>query len=122
MRSVRDVLRGGLSDRGDPLRIPDEIREALGPRRDPVKEIMKRLAVSLYAERKISLGKAVELSGTSYSSFLEALADFGVDLDYDEEDLMSDLEVLERLRSGVIFLPTGADFGHKRRKATHQAM
>ncbi|MGB9662061.1 MAG: UPF0175 family protein [Moorellaceae bacterium] len=81
------------------LRIPDEIREALGPRRDPAREIMKRLAVSLYAERKISLGKAVELSGTSYSSFLEALADFGVELDYDEEDLASDLETLERLRS-----------------------
>lgn len=61
---------------------------------------MKRLAVSLYAERKISLGKAVELSDTSYSSFLEALADFGVELDYDEEELVSDLEALERLRSG----------------------
>lgn len=82
------------------LRIPDEMREALGPRRDPAREIMKRLAISLYAERKISLGKAVELSGVSYSAFLEALADFGVELDYDEEDLANDLEALERLRSG----------------------
>lgn len=80
------------------LRIPDEMSEILG--REPAREIVKRLAVSLYAERKVSLGKAVELSGLSYSAFLEALADFGVSLDYDEQDLMNDLETLGRLRRG----------------------
>lgn len=80
------------------LHIPDEMRDALGARREPAKEIMKRLAVSLYAEGKISLGKAAEYSGLGYSAFLEALGDFGVDLDYDEHDLTSDLETLERLR------------------------
>lgn len=80
------------------LRIPDEMYEALGLRRELAREIMKRLAVSLYAERKVSLGKAVEFSGLGYSAFLEALADFGVDLDYDEQDLAEDLETLARLR------------------------
>ena len=61
---------------------------------------MKRLAVSLYAERKISLGKAVELSETDYSPFLGLLADFGVYLDYDEDDLTSDMETVRRLERG----------------------
>lgn len=82
------------------LHIPEEIQEAIGARRNLAKEIMKRLAVSLYAERKISLGKAVELSGANHSSFMEALSDFGVYLDYDGQDLMDDLETLRRLGRG----------------------
>lgn len=82
------------------LRIPEEIHETIGVRRDIAKEILKRLAVSLYAERKISLGKAVELSETDYFSFMEALSDFGVYLDYDEKDLNDDLETLRGLGRG----------------------
>jgi len=77
------------------LQLPEEIQDVLGRRRDLAGEIMKRLAVSLYAERKISLGKAVELSG-----FLELLGDFGVDLDYDEQDLEDDLNTIRRLGRG----------------------
>lgn len=94
------ILPGGESVREVVLQIPDEMHEALGVRRELAKEIMKRLAVSLYAERRISLGKAVEFSGLGYSGFLEALADFGVTLDYEEQDLMEDLETLGRLRRG----------------------
>ncbi len=94
------ILPGVIGVREVLLRIPDEMHEALGVRRELAKEIMKRLAVSLYAERRISLGKAVEFSGLGYSAFLEALADFGVNLDYDEQDLMDDLETLGRLRRG----------------------
>jgi len=79
------------------LKIPDEIQETIGARRDLAKEVMKRLAVSLYAERKVSLGKAVELSSTDHSSFMDLLADFGVCLDYDEQDLADDMGALRRL-------------------------
>lgn len=82
------------------LQIPEEIQDVLGARRNLAKEITKRLAVSLYAERKISLGKAVELSGMDYSSFLELLGDFGVYLDYDEEDFANDLKTIRRLGHG----------------------
>jgi len=82
------------------LRIPEEIHETIGVRRDMAKEILKRLAVSLYAERKISLGKAVELSETDHFTFMEALSDFGVYLDYDEKDLNDDLETLRGLGHG----------------------
>lgn len=82
------------------LKLPEDIQDVMGQRRDLAREIIKRLAVSLYAERKISLGKAVELSGTDHSTFLELLGDFGVNLDYDEEDLDNDLHTMRGLRSG----------------------
>ncbi len=82
------------------LQIPEEIYSVIGTRRDLAKEVLKRLAVALYAERKISLGKAVELAGVSYSNFFDLLADCGVYLDYDEEDLNEDMETLRRLGRG----------------------
>jgi predicted HTH domain antitoxin len=82
------------------LQVPEEIQDVMGQRRDLAKEIIKRLAVSLYAERKISLGKAVELSGADHFTFMELLGDFGVNLDYDEEDLDADLRTIRGLKSG----------------------
>ncbi len=79
------------------LRIPDEIHEILGARRDLSKEVLKRLAAFLYAERKISLSKAVELSGIDHGRFMDLLADLGGYLDYDEQDLTEDVETLRRL-------------------------
>jgi predicted HTH domain antitoxin len=82
------------------FQIPEEIYWAIGARRDPNKEVLKRLAVALYAERKISLGKAVELANVSHTDFFKLLADFGVYLDYDEEDLREDMETLRGLGRG----------------------
>jgi predicted HTH domain antitoxin len=82
------------------LQVPEEMQDMIGQRRDLAKEIIKRLAVSLYAERKISLGKAVELSGTDHFAFMELLRDFGVNLDYDEEDLDEDLRTIRGLKNG----------------------
>ncbi len=94
------ILPGVIHVKEVVLQLPEEIQDVLGQRRDLAREIIKRLAVSLYAERKISLGKAVELSGTDYSTFLELLGDFGVDLDYDEEDLNDDLRTIRGLGRG----------------------
>jgi len=94
------IASGVLSVKEVVLQIPEEIQDVLGVQRNLAGEIMKRLAVSLYAERKISLGKAVELSGVSYPSFMELLGDFGVYLDYDEDELISDLETVRRLERG----------------------
>lgn len=82
------------------LKLPEEIQESIGVRRNLAKEIMKRLAASLYAERKISLGKAVELAETDHSTFMELLADLGIYMDYDEQELNNDLETLRRLERG----------------------
>lgn len=79
------------------LRIPDDVYESLGWKKDPAGEILKRLAAALYAERKISLGKAAQVSGLSYVAFLDVLAEMGITLNYDEEELEYDLETVRRL-------------------------
>jgi len=94
------ISSGVLNVKEVVLHIPEEIQDVLGIKRNLAKEITKRLAVSLYAERKISLGKAVELSGMDYSSFMELLGNFGIYLDYDKDELMSDLETIRRLEHG----------------------
>jgi predicted HTH domain antitoxin len=58
-------------------------------------EYRKRLAATLYAEGKISLGKAAEISGLSYVAFLDVLAEMGITLNYDEEDLEEDLATVK---------------------------
>ncbi|GEA14676.1 hypothetical protein E308F_09180 [Moorella sp. E308F] len=79
------------------VKIPDDVYESLGWKKDLAGEILKRLAAALYAERKVSLGKAAEMSGVSYSAFLDVLAEMGITLNYDEEELEHDLETVRRL-------------------------
>ncbi|MBS3978089.1 MAG: UPF0175 family protein [Syntrophomonadaceae bacterium] len=79
------------------LRIPEEIHDTIGLNKDLNKELLKRLAVALYAERKISIGKAAHMSGLSYAAFLESLSEFGVTLNYDEEEFDRDMETVGRL-------------------------
>jgi len=54
-------------------------------------------ALKLYQNRKISLGKAAELSALSIWEFLEHLSQRKIPLDYDLEDLKSDLETVKEL-------------------------
>ncbi|MBP1912569.1 UPF0175 family protein [Thermococcus stetteri] len=55
------------------------------------------LAVELYREGVVSLGKAAEIAGVSKAEMMEILASKGVPLSYTEEDLQEDIETLERL-------------------------
>ena len=79
------------------LKIPEDIHESIGLNKDLGKELLKRLAVALYAERKISIGKAVQVSGLSYEAFIETLTEFGVTLNYDEEEFDRDADAVGRL-------------------------
>ena len=79
------------------LRIPEEIHDTIGLNKDLNKELLKRLAVALYAERKISIGKAAHMSGLSYEAFLESLSEFGVTLNYDEKEFDCDVETVGSL-------------------------
>lgn len=54
----------------------------------------------MYARRKNPLGKAVEMTGVSYESFLEMLAEAGIDLTYDEVDLEADIQTVLRKDEG----------------------
>ena len=53
------------------------------------------LAIVLYREGVISLGKAAEIAGVSRWEMMEILASKGVSIQYDEEDLREDVETLE---------------------------
>ncbi|WP_342764700.1 UPF0175 family protein [Thermococcus sp. Bubb.Bath] len=55
------------------------------------------LAVELYREGVVSLGKAAEIAGVSKAEIMEILASKGISLSYTEEDLQEDIETLERL-------------------------
>jgi predicted HTH domain antitoxin len=74
------------------LTIPDSILEGL---RLPEGEIESRLrlelAVALYSQGALSLGKAAELSQTSRFRMAEVAADRGIPRQYGEEELADDL-------------------------------
>lgn len=55
------------------------------------------LAIELYREGIISLGKAAEIAGMSRWEMMELLSSRGVPLNYDENDLREDIETLEGL-------------------------
>ncbi|MBI5016008.1 MAG: UPF0175 family protein [Deltaproteobacteria bacterium] len=60
--------------------------------------LRKTLAVELYREGRLSLGKAREVAGlTDKWAFLELLSDRGVSVDYRAEDAAEDVEVLDGL-------------------------
>ena len=60
--------------------------------------IKRTLAVELYRERRLSLGKAAELAGfKSKWEMLMLLCEKGVPLDYTAEDAKKDLQTLEEV-------------------------
>ncbi|ALM76353.1 UPF0175 family protein [Thermococcus barophilus] len=65
--------------------------------KDLPKVVRLYLAIELYREGKISLGKAVEIARVTKWEMMEILASKGIPLQYDEEDLKEDVETLERL-------------------------
>ena len=60
-------------------------------------EMKKEIAVMLYAQRKLSLGKARSLAGMNYEDFNELLFQREIP-HFDVEDLHQDIETLKRLR------------------------
>jgi predicted HTH domain antitoxin len=53
--------------------------------------------LQLYRERKISIGKAAEMSGMSIEAFMVFSGKHGVPIHYGISDLEEDRETLERL-------------------------
>lgn len=78
------------------LNLPDEVVLLLDSG-DVPGEILKRLAVTLYAEGKVSFGAAAHLARVPYADFFQVLASYGVCLNYTEEDLAEDLRTLKEL-------------------------
>ena len=74
------------------LRIPDSVTRAMRlPPAEQPRQLKVELAVSLYGQGILSLGKARELAGMSKAEFGTLLGRRGVARHYDEQDLKDDL-------------------------------
>ena len=61
------------------------------------KQIKVELAVSLYAQNRLSIGKARELAGMSLWEFRQLLASRRISAHYDADDLKEDITTLHEL-------------------------
>ena len=78
--------------------LPAELARAAGLNpADPSTEAARLLALGLYLEDKISLGRAAELCQTPVEQFMEFAGRHDVPLHYDLDDLEEDRRTLQRL-------------------------
>ena len=73
------------------LEIPQDILDSA---RLTVEDIKVELAVSLYAQNRLSIGKARELAGMSLWEFRQLLASRRISPHYDADDLKEDITTL----------------------------
>jgi len=74
------------------LDIPNNLHKALhlSPA-ETEKRLKLELAVSLYAQKLLSQGKAAELAGMSWFDFNDVLAERGIPMHYGQKELEEDL-------------------------------
>lgn len=84
------------------VELPQDIIFAMRGQRedeDIKKKLKIALAIILFQERSISLGKAVELAEMSRARFIELLGEYGLPAYiYTEEDFEKDQQVIARYR------------------------
>jgi len=73
------------------IEIPAEVLHAA---RMTPEELRRELAIHLYEQGKLSLGKARELAGMTVAAFLHMLGARGIAVHYDEAEYERDLETL----------------------------
>ena len=78
------------------IEVPQEILESA---RATVPELQMELAIWLYAQGRLSLGKARELAGMALSEFRHLLASRRIAAHFDEADFADDLSAIEALRA-----------------------
>ena len=72
--------------------------EALGNLRLTPAEALLDLAVGLYTDARVTLGRAAAIAGTTQSDFQRELGRRGISVHYNADDLRSDLATLASLR------------------------
>ena len=77
------------------LNIPQDILDSA---RLTIHDLRTEIAVSLYAQRRLSIGKAHELADMSLWEFRQLLAFRRISPDYDVSDLDEDIATLQELR------------------------
>lgn len=78
------------------LEIPEDIFDSS---RLTASELKVELAITLYAQGRLSIGKARELADMSLWQFRQLLASRKISPHYEQEDLMADIFTLETLDS-----------------------
>ena len=83
------------------LELPNELLQAVGQFSggNLAIETAKLLALELFREDKISLGRAAELCQTPVEAFMEFAAEHGVPLHYGVAELEEDRKALTKLRA-----------------------
>ncbi|HXF63911.1 MAG TPA: UPF0175 family protein [Caldilineaceae bacterium] len=76
------------------IEIPDDILDSA---RLTAPEIKRELAVYLYAQGRLSVGKARELAEMSLWDFRRLLAERKIPVHFDEDDLAQDVQTLREL-------------------------
>ncbi len=80
------------------LRVPKTVLAALGQSSpEMVSDFARRIAVSLYAEGILSLGKAAEMAGLPYAEFMDLLRAKRIPLNYTVAELESDIQTLREV-------------------------
>jgi predicted HTH domain antitoxin len=78
------------------LRLPDHLIRGI----DMTEEQWRLdLAVGLYVDRRVTLGRGAEIAAISKPAFLDALGERRIPINYDLADLESDLQTIASLRS-----------------------
>ena len=73
-------------------------QDILDSARLTINDLRAEIAVSLYAQRRLSIGKAHELADMSLWEFRQLLAFRRISPDYDVSDLDKDIATLQELR------------------------
>jgi len=77
-----------------PLTIPDEILDAA---HITELELKRELALTLFQQERLTLGRASGLAGMSQREFQRLLADRHIPMHYGVEDFKQDLETLRQM-------------------------
>lgn len=72
-------------------------QEILDSARLTIPEIKVELAVHLYEQRRLSIGKARELADMSLWAFRQLIASRGIPVHFDESDLEQDLASIKEI-------------------------
>jgi predicted HTH domain antitoxin len=77
------------------LRLPDQLVQGIDMTED---QWLLDLAIGLFVDRRVTLGRGAEIAKISKPAFLDALGSRQIPINYDGTDLEGDLRTIEKLQ------------------------
>jgi predicted HTH domain antitoxin len=78
------------------LRLPDQLVRGIDMTED---QWLLDLAIGLFIDRRVTLGRGAEIARISKPAFLDALGQRQIPINYDKTDLESDLQTIAKLQA-----------------------